>query len=141
MEGVTPPTETNLQQAIPDVLMRVDCVRESLQADIQLVRSRVAQSLETANSMVSSYRDIISGRFPFFVNTGVPPPVSDSITSEEIVPDRAAPSSDESAQNDVLLPAVPVYKMSRSLVFVTDVWREYKVGIGGNPSVESLDRD
>ena len=40
-------------------------MRESLHADIQVVRDRVEQSLETANSIVSSIRDIISGRVPF----------------------------------------------------------------------------
>ena len=37
---------------MPDMLMRVDGVRESLQADIQVVGDRVEQSLETANSIV-----------------------------------------------------------------------------------------
>ena len=39
----------------------------------------------------------------------------------------------------VLLPAVPVYKMSRSLVYITDIWRVYKVGLGENPSIENLE--
>ena len=52
MEGETLPIETRLQQAMPDMLMRVDGVRESLQADIQVVGDRVEQSLETANSIV-----------------------------------------------------------------------------------------
>ena len=30
--------------------------------------------------------------------------------------------------------------MTRSLVCVTDAQREYKVGRGGNPSIENLDR-
>ena len=141
MKGEIPPKETRLQQAMPDMLMRVDGVSESLQADIQLVRDWVEQSLETTNSIVSSFRDIISGRVPFYLNTGVPPKVSECVTNEEFILARATPSIDESAQNDVLLSAVPVYKMSRSLVCVTDVWKEYKVGIGGNPSVVSLDRD
>ena len=138
MEGETPPIETRLQHAMSDMLMSVNGVRESLQADIQVVRNRVEHSLETANSIVSSYRDIISGRVPFFVNTGVPPTVSDSVRSDETVPARAAAIIAESFQNDLLLPAVPVYKISRSLVCVTEVWKEYKVGIGGNPSVEKL---
>ena len=58
-----------------------------------------------------------------------------------MVPARAAPNVDESTWNAVLLPAVPVYKMSRSLICITDVWREYKVRLGGNPSIENLDRD
>ena len=77
--------------------------------------------METANSIVSSVRDIISGRVPFFVNTGVPPAISECVTNEEIAPARAAASIHESAYNAVLLPALPVYKMSRSLVCVTDV--------------------
>ena len=57
-----------------------------------------------------------------------------------MIPARDAPNVDETSGNAVLLPAVPVYKMSRSLLCVTDVWREYKVGLGGNPSIENLDR-
>ena len=44
MEGETPPIETRLQQAMPNMLMRVDGARESIQADIQVVRDRVEQS-------------------------------------------------------------------------------------------------
>ena len=121
---------------MPDMLMRVDSVRESLQVDVQYVRDRVEQSLETANSIFSSFRDIISSRVPFFMNNDIPPTVSDSVTTEEVVPARATPSIDESAQNAVLSPAVPVYQMSRSLACVTDVWREYKMLL-----VENLDRD
>ena len=71
LEGKSPLIDTRLQQAMPDMLMRIDGVRESLKADIQVVRDRVEQSLETANSIVSSIRDIISGRVPFFVSTGI----------------------------------------------------------------------
>ena len=91
MEGESPPIETRLQQAMPDMLMRVDGVRESLQADIQVVRDRVEQSLETANSIVSSIRDIISGRVPFFVSTGISTIASESVTNQEVVPAGAAP--------------------------------------------------
>ena len=109
IEGKTVPIKTRLQQAMPDIFMRVNGVRESTQADIQVVRDRVEQSLETANSIVSSFRNIISSRVPFFVNTGVSPTMSGSVTDEQIIPVRAAPSIDESAQNTVFLPAVPVY--------------------------------
>ena len=140
-EGGTPPIVTRLQQAMPEMLIRVDGVRESLQADIQIVRDRVEQSLESANSIISSFRDDISSRVPFFVNIGVLLTVSESKSSVKIVPAGAATSMDESAQNAVLTPAVPVYKMSMSLVCITDVWREYKVGLGQNPRVENVDRD
>jgi Transcriptional activator of glycolytic enzymes len=136
MEGESPPIETRLQQAIPDMLMRVDGVRESLHADIQVVRDRVEQSLEAANSIASFIRDIISGRVLFFVSTGIPTTASESVTNEEIVPVRAAFHVNESSWNAVLLPALTVYKVSRSLACVTEVWREYKVGLGGNPSIE-----
>ena len=57
------------------------------------------------------------------MNTSAPPTVYKSVMKEETVPVGAAPSIDESSQNAVLLPAVLVYKMSRSLGCVTDVWR------------------
>ena len=97
MEGETPPIQTRLPLAMPDTLMRVDGVSESLQADIQVVGDTVEHSLGTANSIVSSFRDITSGRVPFFVNTGVTPTVSESIANEEIVPTRVAPKIGESA--------------------------------------------
>ena len=141
MGGESPPIETRLQQAMPDMLMRVDGERESLHADdIQVVRDRVEHSLEAANSIVSSIRDIISGRVPFFVSTVISNTASESVTNEEIVPARAALNFNESSWNSVLLPVVPVCKKSRSLICVTDVWREYKVGLGGNPSIKNLDR-
>ena len=72
MGGESPPIEARLQQAMPDMLMRVDGERESLHADdIQVVRDRVEQSLEAANSIDSPFRGIISGRVPFVMNTGI----------------------------------------------------------------------
>lgn len=56
------------------------------------------------------------------MNTSVLATVSESVTNEEVVPARAVLSIDESAQNTVLLSVVPVYKMSRYLVCVTDNW-------------------
>jgi hypothetical protein len=125
MEGESPPIEIRLQEVMSDMLLRVDGVRVNLWADIQVVRGRVEQSLETANSIVSSIRDIISGRVPFFVSTGISTTASESVSNEEIIPARAIPNVHESTWNAVLLPAVPVYMMSRSLICVTDVWREY----------------
>ena len=77
--------------------MMVDGIRENLQSDIEVVRDRVEQSLGTANSVASSFKDLITGRVLIFVNTGVPPTVSESVTNEQIVPARAASSIDESA--------------------------------------------
>lgn len=121
---------------MPVILTSVNAVKESLQADTQVVRDRVEQNLESATSIFSLLKDIISGRAPFFLNIGIPTTLSESATNEQIVPARAAPSNYESSQNALLLPAVPVYKISRLLVCVTEVWSEYKVGLGGNPHVE-----
>ena len=52
LEGESPSIDTRLQQGMPDVLMRVDGVRESLQADFLVARDRVEQSLDTANSII-----------------------------------------------------------------------------------------
>ena len=41
--------------------------------------------------------------------------------------------------NDNPLQTIPKYKMLRNLTTVPEVWQEYKYGINGNPSVESLD--
>ena len=111
MEGESPSIETRLQQVMSDMLMRVDGVRESLRADFLGVRDRVEQSLETANSIVSSIRDIISGRVPFLLSTGISTTASESVTNEEVVPASAAPNVDETTWNAVLLPAVPLCKM------------------------------
>ena len=70
-EGEPPPIELRLQQAMPDMLMRVGGVRESFGLIFQVVRDRVEQSLEAANSIDSPFRGIISGRVPFVMNTGI----------------------------------------------------------------------
>ena len=78
---------------MPDMLMRVDDARESLWTDIQVVQDSVEKSLETANSIVSFFRDIISGSKSFFVNTGMSATVPEFITTEVVVPARDVPSS------------------------------------------------
>ena len=74
------------------------------------------------------------------MNTGISATLSESVPTQAIFPARAASTVDVFAQNAVLPPAVTDYKMTRSLVCVTDAQREYKVGLGGNPSIENLDR-
>ena len=90
---------------------------------------------------LSCFRDIISGTVISFVSTGITSTASEYMTNEEVVVASAAPNFDESPWNAVLLLTVPVYKKkARLLICVTDVWREYTVGLGGNPSIESSDR-
>ena len=78
---------------MPDMLMRVYDIRESLWADIQVVWGSVEKSSETANSIVLFFRDIISGSISFFENTGISATVPDFITTEVVVPSRDEPSS------------------------------------------------
>ena len=55
MEGESPPRETRLWQAMPGVIIKVVGMWENLQTDIQDKGDRAEQSLETANSMLSSF--------------------------------------------------------------------------------------
>ena len=53
--------------------------------------------------------------------------------------------ADSAAQNDASTfpsssSSATKYTMNRALSTVQQAWDEYKVGIGGNPSIESLDR-
>ena len=80
---------------------------EILQADIHVTRDRVEQSLETANYIAISFRDILSGSVPCFVDTGICIPTSESVATEVVDMAMAAPIIDESAWNAVLPPAVP----------------------------------
>jgi hypothetical protein len=62
---------------------------------------------------------------------------SNTEAEEEIL--NLAPTEANVMENDGL--NSQAYKMNRHFVSVVDVWREYKEGILGKPSVESLERN
>lgn len=65
--------------------------------------------------------------------TGDTPPAPPSFSSDP-------PPMTTRANETTARPAIPVYRLSRSLRTVTDVWREYAEGIAGGPAVRDLER-
>jgi hypothetical protein len=61
------------------------------------MRDRVDQSRETANYIAIYFRDILPGRVPCFVGTGICTPASESIATEVVDMAMTVPIMDESA--------------------------------------------
>jgi hypothetical protein len=62
-----------------------------------------------------------------------PPPTAVDTTTRP-----ASHPNDTTARSSA--PSIPVYRLSRRLRTVTDVWREYAEGIAGGPAVRDLER-
>jgi hypothetical protein len=129
------PIELRLQNAMPDLSAKIDSVHGSIVAKIDELRQETSQTREVTCRLSSELSDLVSGRAPIYINrvpANVPVPIP--VFTDTAIVQHASPVDVPDAPL-----TVPQYRLSRNLFTVDEVWREYKVGLGGNPSVESLE--
>ena len=94
-----------------------------IQQEVQSLKQHAVESNQKVN-------DVLSGKAPLFLNLQ-----SDQQASRP----AAIDDSVHTTGSEPAVSALHQYKMSRSLHNVGDVWREYKHGLGGSPSIEYLE--
>ncbi|KAI3633127.1 hypothetical protein MIR68_009202 [Amoeboaphelidium protococcarum] len=140
-----PPTELRLQQAMPELVNKIDSVGHSLHGKIDVLNHKVEQYAHSNTQVRNTLNDLLNGRTA--VRLYAEPQAANHVLHQPPIQiDLNAPNvlQDQVGDNIDIIPARAVppqqYTMSRGLSTVQDVWREYKEGIGGNPSVESLEQ-
>jgi hypothetical protein len=147
------PTLQNITKLAPEIttaingirtdMSRMDATLQAVAKSIQELRIIVATS--TSNATSTSTSNTSNGQNTFLVERMQIPPIheadtlpsSDSPSTFSVtnqIPNGTAPT--QTPANNI----VPQYKMCRTLKTVQEVWKEYKHGINGHPSIESLDR-
>jgi hypothetical protein len=155
------PDEQRIKDVLPDLSSRMSeefsAVRSSVSANLAVIE-RIQKSVDC---LTLKFDDIFSGRanVSFNLNVSGRPATPATVLRDEpdeIVGDEecsepeiaralSLPDTIEALdtvrstcdQQSIILP--PVYKMSRTISTVFDLWREWSSGIGGSPSVKSLE--
>ncbi|KAG1467769.1 hypothetical protein G6F56_004227 [Rhizopus delemar] len=117
----------------------------SMSQHLEVLLAEVTAAMKSGSIEESeaSTRNIIADSFMQMAANITRPQRSSMIVETE---EFSATVSDDlvlrSTNNEVMPRASPVqYKMNRNLVQVTDVWREYSVGLSGGPAIKSLEED
>jgi hypothetical protein len=132
------PSETRIQQAMPDMLNHINTLGQSLGDKLNVLASNISEYGTTLKETSTFLREVFDGKRPIFLNSNAYPDISPIISST--VPQ--APSHIElpnPTMESTNSGQIVSYIMSRGVSSVTDAWREYKHGLYGGPSVEFLE--
>lgn len=128
-------TSQRLQMAMPEMNAAVKSGFDMLLGQMKATEQAHASEIKKLNQTVSDF--FAFGNAYFNSNPDIPisQPTTLSIDPSTSSPTVLTPS--------VPLPSslVPAYTLNRKIVTVTDVWREYNVGLPGCPAVKDLERD
>ncbi|KAG2212027.1 hypothetical protein INT45_010435, partial [Circinella minor] len=131
------PAELRLQSAIPDVSRRLDAIDTKLEmhqrVQMEAYHRENVQLREKMNMMCSQLDRFMSGHFRF---------VPGSSHTETINGTTSQPNAQSrpTASSTNLTSERPVYYLNRSIKTVTEVWREWSVGLTPeSPAVSQLE--
>ncbi|KAL3702058.1 hypothetical protein R1sor_020080 [Riccia sorocarpa] len=133
------PAELQLQRAMPIMTDRISSLHEDLTNKFNGVELRLSQQTEELRGLKSRLEDIMNGNAEmrlcarFDMNW---PSSRQTSTLEQRVDVNTNAGSSRIETID--LPRT--YRLSRGIITVTDLWREWTEGLGGGPSVKELER-
>ena len=157
------PYKMRLRQTVPMVADQLRIVRQDVGASTDRLSTTVQKGLQDIKNQLE---DLVSGKVGFIVRAvppaqeaaaaaaATPPERDHDLSLVDAVPVTAGSSSgssekrrdnaDRDRQRDMgPAPAgmanMPAYQLSRTISTVPDLWREWTAGLGGGPSVQSLD--
>ena len=132
---------------MPALTNLVDAGFRSTVHEVQVGRNEILQKLESTGQQVkqtlNAVNDFFSGRVPIMISPQKNMNSQESTRENSPTPFPAASSSaaallaDEVANVNL---SMPDFKMSRTIVSVVDLHREYVEGLGGNPAVKDMER-
>lgn len=129
------PMETRLQQVLPDLNSKIDSFRGLVASEFSVLKSSMDSFRVSNHTIVSRFDDMVSGVTPIYFNSTPTRRISDANTNH-----ARSNSTTNTAQDTANSGSLSSYKLSRALTTVMEVWKEYKIGLGGHPSVEHLDQ-
>lgn len=136
----------HLEVLMPEMAAVMKAGFDAISTTLGMFDAKMSHNLENIKGMQLSNRNLLADALlqaSIQVRQGDVPlePRTSPSSSVTSLPSVAPPVSlpipvTASSQNEV-----PTYKMKRNLVTVTDLWREYSVGIGSGPSIKSLEEN
>ena len=142
------PVDIQLQKIVPVVAERT--MQESVIGNIQLLGNTLGGGLEKVTGLL---KDLINGRVRFTGCFGTTDQTTDQTVSTSFALSQSASESSGGNLSGTdstshLVPVrspplavssnAPVYILNSEVYTVTDLWREWHSGIGGGPSIVSL---
>ena len=124
------PTEQVLQRAMPVMSEKITALHSDLKATFSTLIEPISRNVSTLQCQISN---VLSGRVPISINADFA-----SLTTPEFNESHLIQSLDPTPVLE--LPSSPiVYKLSRGIQTVTDLWREWAAGLAGWPAVRDLE--
>lgn len=123
-----------MERAMPELIAALGASFGSLNASIQLLASKQAGEMEKLSKKFTNFFALGSVVF------GQGNPTASMIESPNDVVSFSSVAEGEHGEQQPKT-KMPAYILNRTIMTVTDVWREYKDGLGGNPSVEFMEKE
>lgn len=120
-----------MQRAMPELVSTLEAGFSLMANSMQAVHSSHTSELQKLSKLWADFFALGSAHF----NQGSLNSIPVVGTSPEVAPVVV----DGEPENQP--GAVPAYTLNREIMTVTDVWREFSNGLGGNPSVEHLEKE
>lgn len=130
-------TSQMLQAVLPDLASSIRTGFEQLAAKFQVLQSNqeaMEQRMEAGDRRAEENDKRNAQNFADFFALGY-----NLFNGNDSSPSLPLPSSSSPSLVSPLSSVAPNYSMSRSIVTIVDVWREYDVGLGNGPSVKRLE--
>lgn len=126
-------------QEILAVVMRLDRREQELLAEVRRLAQQVQELQDRDNDYELVWKPSSSLRpARRIIPLSTSPPSSPSLPPRSMDgPAPCAPSAIESHSKE---PEVPKYTLSRSVLTIPELWRQWTVGVNGSPSIATLDQ-
>ncbi|EIE88996.1 hypothetical protein RO3G_13707 [Rhizopus delemar RA 99-880] len=130
----------HLEVLLPEVAAAMKTGFDSMNAMLNIVQSQNQLTLNAVKQLEAENRTMLADSFLQISNMLRQGDENTQIQqTSTILPSSSVPLSSIPSPSAANSRGLPSFKMSRSLISVTDVWREYSVGLAGKPSIKSME--
>jgi hypothetical protein len=139
LSNIEEPEEIQIKKTVPAIANRLTVVQQSLTQTIKDFSGKTDQQMSDLSRQLNS---ILSGEVSFIVRAASASSVPVSslpVSSDSAATVPAVSLSSYRINHTVLSEIPPAYEMSRTISTVPDLWREWTVGLGDNPAVQTLE--
>ena len=134
--------QTSLQTVVPEILSAIEVSHGSLSTRMEGVIQSNCHVVESVNELQLNFQDVVSGRAAIRLTVDRSAHVEankEHMPAKEINVEEATPLTIGIPFNADT--PVQQYRMSRHISSVAELWREFYVGLGGGPSINSLEHE
>ncbi|KAL2630953.1 hypothetical protein R1flu_015639 [Riccia fluitans] len=141
MAGEQDPTELQLQRVVPILEERIIVMHEDFNAKVFGINLQLSQQTEEIKGLRQRLEDILSGKVEMRLTARFDMDCSRTTSDTRHSPNVAEPNVAETTQAEIATYLPRTYKLSRGIVTVSDLWREWAKGLGGGPAIRDLEKN